>query len=420
MDLVNAGRENFKPTTYNAVVSFKSEFWADTNISAELTLINLLVGAYNKVERHLEEIYLLREDSERFKKHLIDDAASLERYLETISLSLDFSIKLDETLVMALKAQLHRRLSEYYNLYNTHSLPTPSFDVPSKDPNIYNSVAAAIEGYKQELALSAAFSGIKIEETKVEESAVSTIAGKAVSPSITSEHAPSVLSVPTSIEAEPLTEKADSVRSAMTSVNSLPIDGLSERAPIDIPDDPTMYPERDNFDLWSEQLLSETKWLSTCTMFDSFRLMFRMSQDSSLLPPRYQISNVLGRSGQKSKLINYVYQSNHWICVMCTKSPNTVTIYNSLHRGVRTNFSQDMKRRLTAFFDGEDFTVFEDMSVQQQPDECNCGVFAIMFGQCLFRQENPSDYRFKLKECREHLLWGLIHDYLDVFPRIKL
>lgn len=358
----------------------------------------MLVQAYNKVERHLEEIYLLREDSERFKKHLIEYAAYLENYCDNMETS-HFPLPLDNDLIYVLKTQINRRLSEYYNLYNHHSLPNVVSYVPPKQTVLHDSLSVAMKEFREEMRVSKELEGLSLGEQT--ESIVPSETTRVTFAENIKRH--EYGSMPTPPPSEGMS----------TPGNTAAVDPI-------LIDDEVVVSTVSSYDTWRRQLLPHDEWLSTDTMYDAFRLMHRITNDPLILPPRFNVESVLIRDQSKMKLINYVFHNqNHWICILCTRSPNTCTLYNSLHGGKPTKLSPENMMGLKAFFANEDFTIYEDFSIQQQTDWYNCGMFAIMFGQCLFRGENPADYTFDVSAMRNHLFSGLVHDHLPVFPRVR-
>lgn len=148
-----------------------------------------------------------------------------------------------------------------------------------------------------------------------------------------------------------------------------------------------------------------------------------MSDKSRFLDPAHRFEPSISHnstSKMKELVIFEHHNGNHWITLHCKWKPNAVVVYNSMHKGKETLLSEDLRVKIGKYYQYQKYTVECAMNIQQQIDVHNCGLFSIMFAQCLYRGEDPRNYRFEVEGSRNHLLDGLLRNDLRVFPRSTL
>ena len=111
---------------------------------------------------------------------------------------------------------------------------------------------------------------------------------------------------------------------------------------------------------------------------------------------------------------------NHWITIYGLKDLNEIRVYDSL------NYTKDKKypkKTIKSFAKMINSTSSQFkvnvMSVQQQPNAIDCGLFAIAFATDLLHGNSPSNVSYEHEKIRQHLLICLQQDSFTLFPRAK-
>lgn len=185
-------------------------------------------------------------------------------------------------------------------------------------------------------------------------------------------------------------------------------------------------PVRGNYDaidfaIWV-RILSSKEWFSNFLLHRSFQILHSHSTIRDLAPPTLLLNESKSYLTQnpRSQLIGFTrINENHWIVVHVKRSPNIVTIYNSMSYNKPTTISRQIRKMLQSFYPDSSYTLEEDLLVQQQDvtDWYNCGAFAVAFAQCLFQQEKPSDFDFDVSKMRSCILLGVQSGTMPLFAR---
>lgn len=422
-ELMSCGNDEFKPVTTKNVLWFKSPFWLGTNISAEKLRSRRIVDYYCKMERHLEEIWLLEDDSSRFKEHLKQDAELLLDYLGHVDqLYICGDLELDDYSRKGLKAAVSVQLGTIYDLHNKHSLPDAAqYAVPSRDLGLSGAIRklyglelqssdiSEFPDFQENDKLNESSHGIYLssirdESTRFEEDDMAE----------PNEGSDSELGLE-DVMSECVLEDQD----AKTDGLSLPID--QDRAL--------------NMAIWKERIGSPTRWLSSECMIRAFEIMHSAAPPGAFFPPIFRIDRFLENAkwstatkkkfgASRASLVNFLnFTDKHWVTVKCEHDPvNRVLVYDSANDGSPTEIPQGIVDGFSRFFAGESFKMEHVLDVQQQRDACNCGVFSILYAQCLFRGEDPAAYIWKsdMGEIRRELLWGMLKGNIPLLGRREL
>lgn len=105
--------------------------------------------------------------------------------------------------------------------------------------------------------------------------------------------------------------------------------------------------------------------------------------------------------------------SNHWVCISnigCL--PGKVHLYDSLFHDVISQEVEDQTNDLI----GGNLVSLDFVSVQQQTNDSDCGVFAIAFAVSLALGTDPMHVTFDIRRMRPHLTACLKDKKLNMFP----
>ena len=105
--------------------------------------------------------------------------------------------------------------------------------------------------------------------------------------------------------------------------------------------------------------------------------------------------------------------SDHWVCVSSIGClPGYVNLYDSLYHDAICQEVEDQTNDLL----GGRLVSLQFVSVQQQTNGCDCGIFAIAFATCLALGTNPSNVTFDIQRMRSHLVTCLRATKMSMFP----
>ena len=105
--------------------------------------------------------------------------------------------------------------------------------------------------------------------------------------------------------------------------------------------------------------------------------------------------------------------SDHWVCVSSIGClPGYVNLYDSLYHDAICQEVEDQTNDLL----GGRLVSLQFVSVQQQTNGCDCGIFAIAFATCLALGTNPSNVTFDIQRMRSHLVTCLRATRMSMFP----
>jgi hypothetical protein len=93
---------------FTDVANFKSALWERSGITEEIKQLRLLVDAYERVDRCIEERELLKDESQRLKTHFLQQANAIIEYEQQILVG--------DLRSRARKVQLCRRIQYIYKL----------------------------------------------------------------------------------------------------------------------------------------------------------------------------------------------------------------------------------------------------------------------------------------------------------------
>lgn len=118
-----------------------------------------------------------------------------------------------------------------------------------------------------------------------------------------------------------------------------------------------------------------------------------------------------------SEFIQILHVGNsHWVCVSSIGcNPGDVKLFDSLFRNIVLSEVEDQVKCLV----GEEyFKQINPVSVQQQNNGSDCGIFAIAFATCLAYGSAPEMTHFDTKQMRRHLLECLKSESMEIFPTL--
>ena len=105
--------------------------------------------------------------------------------------------------------------------------------------------------------------------------------------------------------------------------------------------------------------------------------------------------------------------SDHWVCVSSIGClPGHVNLYDSLYHDA---ISQEVEDQTNDLLGGR-LASLQFVSVQQQTNGSDCGVFAIAIATCLALGTNPSHVTFDIQRMRSHLVACLKGEKMSMFP----
>ncbi|XP_068677854.1 uncharacterized protein [Montipora foliosa] len=105
--------------------------------------------------------------------------------------------------------------------------------------------------------------------------------------------------------------------------------------------------------------------------------------------------------------------SNHWVCVSSIGClPGHVNLYDSLYHDA---ISQEVEDQTNDLLGGR-LASLQSVSVQQQTNGSDCGVFAIAIATCLALGTDPSHVTFDIQGMRSHLVACFKAEKMSMFP----
>jgi hypothetical protein len=122
-DLAMNGAEDVCNLTEGEVKDFKSKFWEHSPICEDAALGRRVSTAYLRVQRSIEEIWLLLQEIERYRTHLTSDAEYLSSYISDINTSTtDMYLsnwKVDKYSLVSITVHVRQKVDQLYaNLDN--------------------------------------------------------------------------------------------------------------------------------------------------------------------------------------------------------------------------------------------------------------------------------------------------------------
>ena len=109
--------------------------------------------------------------------------------------------------------------------------------------------------------------------------------------------------------------------------------------------------------------------------------------------------------------------NNHWVCVSSIGSgPGEVNLYDSLFSKV----SEDLRRQIKCLIGDDLLHHINIMTVQQQQNGYDCGLFAIAFATCLAFHISLENAEFDCIQMCNHLNKYLLDGNIEPFPLIFL
>ena len=117
---------------------------------------------------------------------------------------------------------------------------------------------------------------------------------------------------------------------------------------------------------------------------------------------------------QSGEFVEILHTGNsHWVCVSSIGClPRHVKLYDSLYNDA---ISQEIEQQTNDMRGGR-LVSLVPVSVQQQSNGCNCGIFAIAFAACLVFGEDPSLVNFHVPRMRPHLATCLKNCKISLSP----
>ena len=105
---------------------------------------------------------------------------------------------------------------------------------------------------------------------------------------------------------------------------------------------------------------------------------------------------------------------NHWVTVSTvgTQCP-TVRVFDRLH-----NSLPDSTKEQIASTKETEITL-QYANVQKQPNDCDCGLFAIAFAMAIYNEQTPEEALFLVMRMREHLYDCIENKMMKHFPARK-
>ena len=108
---------------------------------------------------------------------------------------------------------------------------------------------------------------------------------------------------------------------------------------------------------------------------------------------------------------------NHWVTVSTvgTQCP-TVRVFDSLHNSLPDSTKEQIASLLST---KETEITLQYANVQKQPNDCDCGLFAIAFAMAIFNEQTPEEELFVVTRMREYLYDCIENKMMKHFPAKK-
>lgn len=105
----------------------------------------------------------------------------------------------------------------------------------------------------------------------------------------------------------------------------------------------------------------------------------------------------------------------HWVCISSIGCrPGMVNLYDSLYHDIIVKEVEEQVESLMA----DSYIGIENVTVQQQLNGSDCGVFTVAFATCLVYGFNPGDFTFDIPKMRPHLAQYLEIGEITMFPSV--
>eukprot|EP00112_Aurelia_sp_Birch-Aquarium-sp1_P007230 Seg1787.7 transcript_id=Seg1787.7/GoldUCD/mRNA.D3Y31 product="hypothetical protein" protein_id=Seg1787.7/GoldUCD/D3Y31 len=106
--------------------------------------------------------------------------------------------------------------------------------------------------------------------------------------------------------------------------------------------------------------------------------------------------------------------NSQWVCTSSTGClPGTVSLYDSLYNHV---VSDETEEQIKSLIGADIYNGIKFVSVQQQQNGYDCGVFATAFATCLVNYIPPETVEFDVAQLRKHLFKCLKAGKMELFP----
>lgn len=169
------------------------------------------------------------------------------------------------------------------------------------------------------------------------------------------------------------------------------------------------------FDSDKYVLLSRTQWLNDNIINCSQKLI-----SSECSYKEFQ-NTQLGKKLSFKKIewtdqfIQILHTGNHWPTVSNVNCiEGSVNVYDSKYKHI----SKDTLRQICSFLRSKyDVVKFHLVNIQTQPNDCDCGVFAIAVAMELAVNSDPSKFRYNVSQMRNHLLDCFEARKISIFPK---
>ena len=147
-------------------------------------------------------------------------------------------------------------------------------------------------------------------------------------------------------------------------------------------------------------ILSPTGWLD-CAIIQQAQVLLKEVnpliegfQRTTLGP----VSNFNVMSGEFIQILHTGAQ--HWVCISTIGcSTGYVNLYDSMFHEV---IGVEVEEQVTSLLH-DSYLGINNVSVQQQQNGSDCGIFAISFATCLVYFESPENVTFDIPKMRKHL-----------------
>ena len=162
-------------------------------------------------------------------------------------------------------------------------------------------------------------------------------------------------------------------------------------------------------------ILSPTGWLD-CAIIQQAQVLLKEVnpliegfQRTTLGPVR----NFNVMSGEFIQILHTGAQ--HWVCISTIGcSPGYVNLYESMFHEV---IGVEVEEQVTSLLH-DSYLGLNNVSVQQQQNGSDCGIFAISFATCLVYFESPENVTFDIPKMRKHLAQCLRNRKMELFPTV--
>lgn len=162
-----------------------------------------------------------------------------------------------------------------------------------------------------------------------------------------------------------------------------------------------------------DTILSPTGWLD-CKVIQECQICLQKVNPLIEGFQRPTLGPVRNFSIMTSEFVQILHTGrSHWVCVSFINCPQgIVNLYDSLFNDIIENEVEEQAKSLF----GGNFQGIENVTVQQQLNGSDCGVFAVAFATCLVYGCNPQDFMFHIPQMRPHLLECLKAGEMRLFP----